>query len=53
MKGISDYADGTKDDTVAWKTYASVMAASVVAHVLSNPLNFKNWPHYGGNLFCD
>ncbi|XP_078354616.1 uncharacterized protein LOC144639215 [Oculina patagonica] len=48
VKGISDYADGTKDDTEAWKTFASVMAASVVANILNNPVIFEEWPHYGG-----
>ena len=46
VKGISDYADGTKDSTKDWKPYASVMAASLVAHVLSQPCVFKNWPRY-------
>ena len=49
VKGISDYADGTKDSTKDWKPYSSVMAASLVAHVLRKPSIFKDWPRYGGN----
>ena len=52
VKGISDYADGTKDATEKWKPYASVMAASLVAHVLSQPSIFKGWGRYSaGNKF--
>lgn len=52
VKGISDYADGTKDSTEKWKPYASVMAASLVNHVLSQSIVFKDWAHYGtGNKF--
>ena len=46
VKGISDIADGTKHLTEDWKPYASVMAASLVAHVLSQPSIFKDWPRY-------
>ena len=49
VKGISDYADGNKDSTKDWKPYASVMAASFVAHALRQPSIFKDWPPYGGN----
>lgn len=48
VKGISDYADGTKDSTKDWKPYASMMAASLVANVLSQPSVFKDWPRYDG-----
>ena len=46
VKGISDYADGTKDLTNTWKPFSSLMAASLVAHVLSQPRTFKDWPRY-------
>ena len=46
VKGISDYADGTKDSTSNWRPYASVMAASLVAHVLRQPSIFKDWPRH-------
>ncbi|XP_068705028.1 uncharacterized protein [Montipora foliosa] len=44
VKGISDYADGTKDSTKDWKPYASMMAASLVSHVFSQPKAFEGWP---------
>ena len=48
IKGVSDFADGKKSATNAWRPFASVMAASVTAHILSDPKAFKNLAHYGG-----
>ena len=48
IKGISDYADGTKSETQAWRPFASVMAASVVANILKVPGLLKDWQHYKG-----
>ena len=47
IKGVSDFADGRKSDTNAWRPFASVMAASVTANVL-DPIAFKNMPNYKG-----
>ena len=52
IKGISDYADGSKSKTQAWQPFASVMAASVVDNILKVPGLLKDWQHYkdkGGN----
>ena len=46
IKGVSNFADGK--ETEPWKKFASVMAASLTAHILSNPIVFENWPHYNG-----
>ena len=46
IKGISGYADGRKVKD-SWRTFASVMAASLTAHVLSDTIAFQAWPHYG------
>ena len=46
IKGVSDFADGTKSETNAWRPFASLMAASFVAHILSNPITFEELPHY-------
>ena len=46
IKGVSDFADGKESDTDAWRSFASLMAASFVAHILSNPVIFEDWPHY-------
>ena len=45
VKGIKDYADGSHSND-EWGTFASVMAASVVANILSNAVIFEDWPHY-------
>ena len=46
IKGISDYADCRKSGTDRWRSFASLMAASLTAHVLSDPVVFQDWPHY-------
>ena len=45
VKGIKDYADGSRSND-EWGTFASVMAASVVANILSDAVIFEDWPHY-------
>ena len=49
MKGIADYADGSQLASESWSSCASVMAASLVAHMLNEPRVFHSWPHYQGN----
>ncbi|CAH3178614.1 unnamed protein product [Porites evermanni] len=46
IKGVSNYADGGLFEPNPWKKFASLMAASLTAHILSNPIAFKDWPHY-------
>ena len=48
IKGVSDYADGTKASSDPWRSFASFMAASVTANILGDPNAFKSWPHHGG-----
>ena len=48
VKGIADYADGSQLSSESWSSCASVMAASLVAHILSEPWAFHSWPHYQG-----
>ena len=48
MKGIADFADGSQLPSESWFSCASVMAASLVAHILSEPCVFHSWPHYQG-----
>ena len=52
IKGISDYADGTKSETDSWKQFASLMAASLTAHILSDTIVFQDWHHYGSASEC-
>ena len=48
VKGIADYADGAELTAKSWRPFASVMAASVVSHILSDRTIFSSWPHYEG-----
>ena len=52
VKGIADFADGEQATAERWKACASVMAASLVSHILSDPSVFRSWPHYSGINFC-
>ena len=47
IKGIAGYADGTITSE-EWETFANLMAASVVANILSDANMFQDWPHYNG-----
>ena len=51
IKGVSDYANETKSESDSWRRFASVMAASLTAEILSDYFRFQNWPHYGGERF--
>ena len=46
IKGVSDFGDGSKSATNPWRPFASVMAASLVAHMLNDSNVFEKWPHY-------
>ena len=48
VKGIKNYADSSQLTKDEWGIFASVMAASVVTNILSNPVVFKEWPNYQG-----
>ena len=48
VKGIADFADGSQLVSESWSSCASVMAASFVAHILSEPCVYHSWPHYQG-----
>ena len=48
VKGVSDLADGNRISDESWRDFACVMAASVVSHMLSDSIVFKQWPHYQG-----
>lgn len=49
VKGIKDYADDSRSLTADnWGVFASVMAASVVANILSDAAVFEEWPNYRG-----
>ena len=48
IKGIKDYVNGDQPSSDEWGVFASVMAASVVAKILHDPVLFQNWCHYSG-----
>ena len=50
VKGIADYADCAQLTSEVWGSCASVMAASLVTHILSDPVVFRSWPHYQGSF---
>ena len=49
VKGIADFADGFQLASESWSSCASLMAASLVSYILSDPCVFHSWPHYQGN----
>ena len=48
IKGISEYADDSNVSSDSWRRFASVMAASLTVNMLSEPIVFQTWRHYGG-----
>ena len=50
VKGISHFSDDCKTPYEPWKSFASIMAASLVSNMLNDPVVFKEWPHYEGNV---
>ena len=57
VKGISHFSDDSNTPDESWKSFASIMAASLVSNMLNDPAVFKEWPHYEGishrSLFLD
>lgn len=51
VKGIADFTYGAQFTSDTWCSCASLMAASLVTHVLSDPAVFRSWPHYDGNYY--
>ena len=48
VKGVCGFVRDVTSTNDSWKTFASVMAASVVSNMLRNPVMFEEWPHYEG-----
>ncbi|XP_044165140.1 uncharacterized protein LOC114973480 [Acropora millepora] len=46
VKGVASYFHQSRSATSEWLSFASTMAASVVAKMLSDPTVFREWPHY-------
>ncbi|XP_015748096.1 PREDICTED: uncharacterized protein LOC107327886 isoform X2 [Acropora digitifera] len=45
VKGVASYFHQSKPATSEWMSFASAMAASVVAKMLNDPAVFLEWPH--------
>ncbi|XP_022809648.1 uncharacterized protein LOC111346641 [Stylophora pistillata] len=50
VKGITDFANERQSSSEKWKQIACVMAASVVANILSDSVIFQDWPHYNARI---
>ena len=48
VKGISHFSNDGNAPNDSWKSFASIMAASLVSNMLNDPVVFKEWPHYEG-----
>ena len=48
IKGVCGFVHAVASTNDPWKTFACVMAASVVSNMLSSSFVFGDWPHYGG-----
>ena len=46
VKGVAGYLHQKKSATDEWMSFASIMAASVVARMLKDPIVFQDWPHF-------
>ena len=46
MKGVASYFHQSQSATSEWMSFASTMAASVVAKILNDPAVFREWLHY-------
>ena len=48
VKGISHFSNDGNAPNESWKSFASIMAASLVSNMLNDPVVFKDWPRYEG-----
>ena len=46
VKGVAGYFHEREFVTDEWMSFASTMAASMVAKMLSDPIVFQEWPHF-------
>ncbi|XP_068733206.1 NLR family CARD domain-containing protein 4-like isoform X2 [Montipora capricornis] len=45
VKGVASFVNQTQLSRSEWMSFASTMAASVVANMLNDPVVFQEWPH--------
>ncbi|XP_067019550.1 uncharacterized protein [Acropora muricata] len=51
VKGVASYFHQSQSATDEWMSFASAMAASVVAKMLNDPTVFQEWRHYNQVTF--
>ena len=53
VEGVASDSDLSQSVSDDWKSFASTMAASLVAHILCDPYVFQEWPHCNqGQCYC-
>ena len=50
VKGIKGFENSSHSSSVNCKKIACVMAASVVANILSQAIIFQDWPHFNAGI---
>ena len=50
VKGIKDFVDEMNSSSKKWKRIACVMAASVAANILNDPVIFQDWPYFNAGI---
>ena len=45
VKGVAHFVNQIQLSSSEWMSFASTMAASVVAKMLNDPVVFQEWPH--------
>ena len=51
VKGVASYFHQSQFANSEWMSFASAMAASVVAKILNDPVVFQEWPHCNQGKF--
>ena len=50
VRGIKGFENSSHSSSVNWEKIACVMAASVVANLLSQATIFQDWPHFNAGI---
>ncbi|XP_068699975.1 NLR family CARD domain-containing protein 3-like isoform X2 [Montipora foliosa] len=53
VKGVAHFVNQTHLSRSEWMSFASTMAASVVAKMLNDPVVFQEWPHCNQDASCE
>ncbi|XP_068756023.1 protein NLRC3-like [Montipora capricornis] len=53
VKGVAHFVNQTELSRSEWMSFASTMAASVVAKMINDPVVFQEWPHCNQDASCE